>query len=124
MQLRLQLPIRLNSLTPKEATMHYKTIALELLEDRPQLKAHLQQHRQMLLAVESCAQTLKSFHEHWKAQLTAARPPSDPSQIASEALELALRDLADRLPSESSVNEALDWLDPAMLLRLLPSSAD
>ena len=43
------------------------------------------------------------------------QPSSDPHQIASEALEMALQELADRLPSESppDANETLS-LDAAM----------
>ena len=37
--------------------------------------------------------------------LCQARPGSDPSQIASEALEMALKELEDRLPSASPQND-------------------
>jgi hypothetical protein len=43
--------------------MQYKTIVLQMLEDRPQLKERLQQQRQMLLMLEVYADTLKAGHE-------------------------------------------------------------
>ena len=51
--------------------------------------------------MEFYASELKASHEAWKETLAQARPGSDPSQIATEALELALQELEDRLPSES-----------------------
>jgi hypothetical protein len=51
------------------------------------------------------ASELKTSHEAWKEQLSGARPGSESSQIASEALELALKDLEERLPSESPPND-------------------
>ena len=48
-------------------------------------------------------------------QLSQAKPGSDPSQIASEALELAMEDLRDDLPSASQASEAEPLsLDAAM----------
>jgi hypothetical protein len=102
--------------------MHYQSIVLELLEDRPQLRAHLKRQRRMLLAVESGVQTLKAIHENWKAELSRLRPDSAPSQIASEALELALAELTDRLPCESSVNDETPALDKMLFQKLNPSS--
>ena len=48
-------------------------------------------------------------------RLSQAKPDSDPGQIASQALELALEDLRENLPSESppSGEEAFS-LDAAM----------
>ena len=58
---------------------------------------------------------LKASHEAWKEQLSQARPGSDPSQIASEAMELAMQDLRDRLPSASPRDETEPMsLDAAM----------
>jgi hypothetical protein len=80
--------------------MQYKTIALELLQQRPELHEQLRLTRRLLPAMESCARHLKESHEHWMATLTEASPGSDSSQISSEALELALKELEDRLPAE------------------------
>ena len=58
---------------------------------------------------------LKTSHQAWKEQLSELRPESDPSQITSEAMEMAIRELEDRLPpvSPPENNEPLS-LDGAM----------
>ena len=56
----------------------------------------------LLKAMEFYARMLKDMHESRKLYLAQARPGSDESQIASEALEMALKDLEDSLPSVSS----------------------
>ncbi len=95
--------------------MHYKTIILEMLQQRPQMHEELRQSRKLLPTLEFYASELKDSHEDWKDRLLQAKPESDPSQIASEAMELALKDLEDRLPSESrqDASETLS-LDQAM----------
>jgi hypothetical protein len=99
----------------KEETMHYKTIILEMLEQRPKMREELRQSRKLLPTLEFYASELKDSHEEWKDRLLQANPDSDPSQIASEAMELALKDLEDRLPSESNQHESETLsLDQAM----------
>jgi hypothetical protein len=95
--------------------MQYKTIVLQLLEQQPEIYHQLRKKRQMLPAMEHYAGELRTLHLAWKATLSQAAPDSDPSQIASEALERALKDLEDRLQSGSPQEglEALS-LDQAM----------
>ena len=95
--------------------MQYKTIVLELLQQRPQTHDQLRKDRKLLPTVEMYARELKTSHEAWKKTLGQERPDSGQSQIASEALEMALKELEDRLPSAShpSDNEPLS-LDAAM----------
>ena len=82
--------------------MLYKTIVLELLQDQyPSLHEKLRQQRKLLQALDDYAAALKRHHETWMDRLSAKRPDSDSIQTASEALELALLDLRDDLPSES-----------------------
>ena len=81
--------------------MQYKTIVLQLLEQHPEIRDQLKRQRQMLPTMEHFARDLKTRHEAWKDRLFQAMPDSDESQIASEALELALKELEDRLPSGS-----------------------
>ena len=71
--------------------------------------------QQLLPTMEHYASELRNLHLAWKDTLTQERPDSDPSQTASEALELALKDLEDRLPGGSprEGQEALS-LDQAM----------
>ena len=85
--------------------MQYKTIVLELLQQRPQMLGELRKDRKLLPTVEMYARELKTSHEAWKKTLGQERPGSDQSQIAFEALEMALKDLEDRLPSESLPND-------------------
>jgi hypothetical protein len=96
--------------------MQYKTLILGLLQQRPQMHDQLRKKRKLLTTMELCAKELKTSHEAWKALLSELRPSSDKSQIAAEALEIALKEMEDRLPSASpsSEQEGL-FLDAAML---------
>jgi len=100
-----------------ESTMpQYKSIVLKLLKQRPQMHEQLRKDRKLLLTMEFHAKELKASHEAWKKLLAPLRPGSDPSQIASEALEIALKELQDRLPSESPQDGSETLvLDAAML---------
>jgi hypothetical protein len=95
--------------------MQYKTIVLELLQQRPQMHEQLRLTRRLLPTLETCAKELKASHETWKQTLFQQKPGSDPSQIASEAMEMALKELEDRLPSAFPRNdEEAPSLDKAM----------
>lgn len=85
--------------------MQYKTIVLELLQQQTKLHEQLRSQRQLLTTLESYALELKTSHEAWKETLSQAKPGSDPSQIASEALEMAIQELKDRLPCEVPPDE-------------------
>ena len=94
----------------------YKTIVLELLQEQyPALHEQLRRERMLLPALNGYAASLKRHHDTWMERLSQKRPDSDPVQIASEAMELALLDLRDDLPSgsEASAPEPLS-LDAAM----------
>jgi hypothetical protein len=96
--------------------MQYKTIVLELLQQRPEIHHQLRKERKLLLTMEHYAKELKTSHQAWTELLTQMRPGSDRSQVSSEALEIALKELEDRLPSASGqqANER-QFLDAAML---------
>jgi hypothetical protein len=103
--------------------MQYKTIILELLEQRPQIHEELRRSRKLLPALELYARELKDSHEAWKERLLQAKPESDPSQIATGAMELALKEMEDRLPSESHQDESESLsLDQAMAHISRPTS--
>jgi hypothetical protein len=95
--------------------MQYKNIVLQLLEQNPEIRDQLKRDRQMLPTMERYARDLKTRHEAWKERLSQAMPGSDESQIASEALELALKEVEACLPTASHPDdkEALS-LDAAM----------
>jgi hypothetical protein len=95
--------------------MNYKTIVLELFRNHPELQLRLQADKTLLTTLERCAGELRSIHEAWTNCLSLARPGSDESQIASEALEIAVKDLEDCLRSGSPPAETDQLsLDEAM----------
>jgi hypothetical protein len=96
--------------------MQYKTIVLELLQQRPEIHSQLRKERKLLLTMERYAKELKTSHQAWMELLFDLRPDSDRSQLSSEALEIALKELEDRLPAASGPDEtASQFLDAAML---------
>lgn len=102
-------------MNPKETNMLYKTIVLSLLQQRPEIHEKLRKARRLLPTLEYFAQELKRDHEIWMDLLWQAKPGNQPSQIASEAMEIGVKELEDRLPSEFLLNEAEPLsLDAAM----------
>lgn len=95
--------------------MHYKTIVLEFIQDQPKLYERLRSSRTLFSTVDLQAASLKRYHEDWMDRLRQSKPDSDSRQIASQALELAMEDLRENLPSDSppSDEEAFS-LDAAM----------
>jgi hypothetical protein len=85
--------------------MQYKTIVLELLQSRPEVHEQLRRERMLLTTMEFYAGELKNLHEAYKQHLAETNPGSDQSQIASQAMELALQELEGILPSDSSSEE-------------------
>ena len=97
--------------------MHYKTIIFELLQQRPQMHAQLRKYRILLPALEVYATELRNSHLAWKDMLAEDWPGKDPSQIESEALELALMELRDRhadriSPGRGTVPRRSDGVPP------------
>jgi hypothetical protein len=82
--------------------MLYKTMVLELLEQRPEMYEQLRRQKMLLPTMDFYANELKGLHEGWKQHLAETRPASDESQIASQALDLALNELEVCLPGDSS----------------------
>ncbi len=96
--------------------MQYKTIVLELLQQRPEMHDQLRKERKLLLTMEHYAKELKTSHQAWTQLLAQMRPGSDKSQLSSEAMEIALKELEDRLPTASPPDESdRQFLDAAML---------
>ena len=97
--------------------MQYMTIIHELLQQQTPIYEQLRKERRLLATVESYAKELKARHDAWAKMLTPLRPSSHPAQIASEALEYALKEVEGHLPSELEEEEAHQFLDAAMLFR-------
>jgi len=93
--------------------MQYQTIVLQLIRQRREMHHQLKAKRTLLRTVERYAKELKASHETWKDRLSLAKPGSNPSQIESEALEIALKELEDRLPSGSPEENAMPHTSPA-----------
>jgi hypothetical protein len=70
--------------------MKYKTMILQLLRQRRAFYTRLRRNGTLLPTLDRLAKELKASHEAWMDRLAKARPGSDPSQIAAEALEIAL----------------------------------
>ena len=85
--------------------MQYKTMTLELLMGRTELYEQLRLTHRLLPMLETLARELRASHATWKEILAQEKPESHPSQIASEALELALKELQDGLPPASPPDE-------------------
>jgi hypothetical protein len=99
----------------EELTMLYKTIVLELLEQNTELHERLRKDRNLLATLDLYATELGRRHLAWERQIAHAKPGSNQSQIASEALELAVDELKDRLASMPRPAEAEPLsLDDAM----------
>jgi hypothetical protein len=92
--------------------MQYKTIVLALLQQRTEMHEQLRRERKLLTTLEIHARELKESHEGLK-DLLSAIPGYDPSQIRSIAMEMAIKQLEDRLPPVTPDRETLT-LDEAM----------
>jgi hypothetical protein len=90
--------------------MHYKTIVLGLLDQYPVLYEELRVRRSILQALDRYSTDLKASHDFWTDQLARARPGSEPTQTASEALELAIQELRNRLSTESQKDPSAEPL--------------
>jgi hypothetical protein len=88
--------------------MTYKTIALRLLEANQELYEQLRTSGMLLQTLEHYAAELKTMHDSWKDELRQAQPGTDPQQMSSAALELALQDLQASLPAASSPSATQD----------------
>ena len=102
--------------------MQYKSIVLQLLEQQPEIYNQLRRQKQVLPTMEHYARELRSLHLAWQETLAQATPGSDPSQIASEALEMATAELEHRLPPASPPDDPdLLSLDQGMAFVLNPT---
>ena len=80
--------------------MHYKSIVLELIQDRPEMYESLRSSKRLLTATEAYAVDLRTRHLELREAVALRHPGSSPEQVTIEALELAINELQDRLPSE------------------------
>jgi hypothetical protein len=81
--------------------MNYKTIALELLEQNQPLYHHLRRCRTLLATVERSAAELRTSHREWITRLAETGRAGSSEQTSSEAMEVAVAELTERLRHES-----------------------
>ena len=95
--------------------MLYKTIVLRIAAGtRRNCTRNSARSRQLLATVNRYSKELMASHDELKEQLAQANPDSDPALIASQAMELAIQELVDRLPSESTPSDEELSLDEAV----------
>jgi hypothetical protein len=85
-----------------------------LLQEQAGLYDQLRSSNRLLPAMETYATELKTIHDAWKERIGREEPGRDPRQITAEALELAIEDLRDRLPSASPRDAMEPTLEAAM----------
>ncbi len=79
--------------------MHYKTIVFEMLQEQyPILHKLLRQEGTLRISLEEYAIKLRTAHLAWMDEIRRTSPERSRSQLASEAMELALSDFQATLP--------------------------
>ncbi len=94
--------------------MQYKTICLQMIQDRPEMYDRLLSQRSLLSTLDRLSSELRTSHQTWKGLLSQTKPGSSESQIASEALELALQQLASSFASPPAEEDEPFPLEDAM----------
>lgn len=95
--------------------MQYKTIVLELIEQRPHLHEKLKRERKLLSTMETIARELKASHEEISRDLASEQPQTEASLISSQAMEMACKELEARMPpAASTVDDQELSLDAAI----------
>jgi hypothetical protein len=94
--------------------MQYKTICLQMIQDRPEMYDRLLSQRSLLTTLDRLSNELRTRHQTWKGLLSQTKPGGNESQIASEALELALQQLALSFGSPRAEEDEPFSLDAAM----------
>jgi hypothetical protein len=90
------------TLNQMEMPMLYKTITLQLLQQQHQLYDQLCRERKLLPTLDLYATQLRNHYLALKETLARLYPGSEESRIASQAREIALQELEDRLSSGSA----------------------
>ena len=117
----MHLAMQITKLARKETIMHYKTIVMELLQNRPELHEKLRLSRTLLTSLNLYSSHLKANHEAWMDRLSRAKPSSERSQLASEAFEIAVKEMEDSMgTSDFPLETETLSLDGAMAFTLGP----
>ena len=76
---------------------HVHAGVLELLQNRPELHEKLRLSRTLLTTLNLYSSHLKANHQVWMVRLSRVKPGSERSQLASEALEIAVQEMQDSM---------------------------
>lgn len=87
--------------------IHYKFIAMELLQNQASLYDHLLANRSLLPALELYASLLEESHHALKESLARQRPGSDLRQLEAEALGIAIKEMETRLSDASLPKDSI-----------------
>lgn len=102
--------------------MQYKTIMLELIQSNRPLHQQLCQERKLLKTVEQAAMELKSRHQELLEEMADLHPENPEAQNYSQAFEMALKEMEDRLlPVSQTTEDSNLSLDEAMAYISSPS---
>jgi hypothetical protein len=77
--------------------MQYKTIVLELINQYPKLKSHLESNRSLLSTVEQRGHQLRESHLTILAELQSRQPKPSHDLLRQQAGEIAISQLQDEL---------------------------
>jgi len=84
---------------------HYKTLALQLIRQYPEVHYPLKEQKKLLETLEKDALELEKGHQTWQEILRESAPEAAPLQIESVALELALKELENRMVGTSQQDQ-------------------
>ena len=85
--------------------MKYQTIILELIQQNQPMHDQLRKERRLLATVEQAALELKASHQAWQERLAQSQPNEAAAQLSSQAFEMALKEMEERLLPASQENE-------------------
>lgn len=102
--------------------MQYKTTMLELIQSNRPLHQQLCQERKLLKTVEQAALELKSRHQQILEEMALLSPESPAIQVYSQAFEMALKEMEERLlPVSQTTEDSSLSLSEAMAFIRSPS---
>ena len=93
--------------------MQYKTMVMELLEENNGLREKLHADGMLLAALDVLAGNLRERHRELMGEMQGSRTDGGFSGISSEALEIAVQEMRDRMTAYSDCDETID-LDQLM----------
>ncbi|MEZ6129177.1 MAG: hypothetical protein R3C59_10885 [Planctomycetaceae bacterium] len=93
--------------------MQYKTMVMELLEENERLREKLRGEGKLLTVLDVLAGNLRRRHRELMGEMQGSRTDGGFSGISSEALEIAVQEMRDRMTAFSDCDEIMD-LDQIM----------